>query len=74
MTFKFIFRASNEFNLIIFQKFAVKITVFYIIFYSCLAGFFAALMAGFFLTIDPNAPTQRGKQSILKGNPGSKNL
>lgn len=48
----------------------VKIAVFYLIFYSCLAAFFAVLMVGFFQTIDPKRPTQMDMQSLLKSNPG----
>jgi len=49
-----------------------KITVFYIIYYSCLAGFWAAAMAIFFQTI-PNytaGPKWTQNSSIIGTNPG----
>ena len=54
--------------------FAAKIGLFYLIFYSCLAGFFAAMLAGFFATLDDDAPTQKGMYSLIKGNPGMREL
>jgi len=47
-----------------------KIGVFYVIFYSCLAGFFAIMLVGFFATLDDNAPTMQKMYSLIKQNPG----
>lgn len=47
-----------------------EITVFYIIFYSCLAGFFAINLAIFLQTLDPKWPRYYGKGSIIGINPG----
>lgn len=47
-----------------------KIGLFYLIFYSCLAGFFAIMLTGFFSTLKENEPTQQGMYSLIKGNPG----
>lgn len=47
-----------------------EITVFYIIFYSCLAGFFAINMAIFLRTLDPLKPRYYGKGTIIGINPG----
>jgi len=47
-----------------------KIGLFYLIYYSCLAGFFSIMMVGFFTTLDNEAPTQQGMYSLIKGNPG----
>jgi sodium/potassium-transporting ATPase subunit beta len=47
-----------------------EITVFYIIFYSCLAGFFAINMAIFLHTLDPVKPRYYGKGTIIGINPG----
>lgn len=47
-----------------------KIGLFYLIFYSCLAGFFAVMLVGFFSTLDESEPTQQGMYSLIKSNPG----
>jgi sodium/potassium-transporting ATPase subunit beta len=47
-----------------------KIGLFYLIFYSCLAGFFAVMLTVFFTTVDDTEPTQQGMYSLIKGNPG----
>ena len=47
-----------------------EITVFYIIFYSCLAGFFAINMAIFLHTLDSEKPRYYGKGTIIGINPG----
>lgn len=47
-----------------------KIGIFYMIFYSCLAGFFAVMLVGFFSTLDSVAPTQQDMYSLIKSNPG----
>ena len=49
---------------------SAKIGIFYIIFYSCLAGFFAVMLVGFFATLDEKTPTQKKMYSLIKGNPG----
>ena len=49
---------------------SAKIGVFYLVFYSCLALFFAIMLAGFFATLDSRAPTQKGLYSLIKANPG----
>ncbi|KHJ40903.1 sodium / potassium ATPase beta chain [Trichuris suis] len=47
-----------------------EITLFYIVFYSCLAGFFAINMAIFLQLTDPKVPRYYGKGSIIGINPG----
>jgi sodium/potassium-transporting ATPase subunit beta len=47
-----------------------KIGTFYIIFYACLAAFFAIMLLGFFRTLDARAPTQQKMYSLIKQNPG----
>jgi len=47
-----------------------KIGFFYLIFYSCLAAFFAMNMAIFFATVDDNHPKWSGSDSRLGNNPG----
>jgi sodium/potassium-transporting ATPase subunit beta len=47
-----------------------KISLFYIVFYSCLAGFFAIMLVGFFSTLDPTKPTMQDMYSLIKQNPG----
>lgn len=48
----------------------LEITVFYIIFYSCLAGFFAINLSIFLETLDKKLPRYYGKGSIIGVNPG----
>jgi len=48
-----------------------KIICFYIVYYSCLAAFFAGMLTIFLNTfIDDKAPSLMGRQSILPQNPG----
>ena len=47
-----------------------QIGLFYLIYYGCLAAFFAVALQVFFTTLDDVEPRQTGMQSILKGNPG----
>jgi sodium/potassium-transporting ATPase subunit beta len=47
-----------------------KIGLFYIVFYSCLAGFFAIMLVGFFSTLDERSPTMTHMYSLIKQNPG----
>lgn len=47
-----------------------KLGAFYTIYYSCLAGFFAAMMFGFFQTLDDTKPTMVGMMCPMKQNPG----
>uniref|UniRef100_A0A914WDX4 Uncharacterized protein n=1 Tax=Plectus sambesii TaxID=2011161 RepID=A0A914WDX4_9BILA len=48
----------------------LEITVFYIIFYACLAGFWIACLAVFVQTLDDKVPRYYGKGTILGVNPG----
>ncbi|CAI4229299.1 unnamed protein product [Auanema sp. JU1783] len=47
-----------------------QITVFYIIFYACLAAFWIACLAIFLNTLDPQEPRYYGKGTIIGINPG----
>jgi len=47
-----------------------KIGLFYLIYYSCLAGFFAIMLTGFFTTLNDDHPKQTGLFSLIKNNPG----
>ncbi|RUS70522.1 hypothetical protein EGW08_021722 [Elysia chlorotica] len=47
-----------------------EIGIFYVIYYACLAGFFAATLAVFNQTLDSDNPKLQGSDSLLKGNPG----
>jgi len=47
-----------------------KIGIFYLIYYTCLAAFWAVLLAIFFQTVDDNRPTYTGSSSLLKDKPG----
>lgn len=46
------------------------ITGFYIIYYSCLAGFWAAMLNIFFLTLNENSPKWQGEDSLIGVSPG----
>jgi len=47
-----------------------KITVFYIIFYACLAAFWIACLAAFLNTVDSELPRFYGKGTIIGASPG----
>ncbi|XP_060583120.1 sodium/potassium-transporting ATPase subunit beta-like isoform X1 [Ruditapes philippinarum] len=47
-----------------------EITLFYIIYYACLSGFFAGMLAVFYHTLDWNVPKLQGSDTLLKQNPG----
>lgn len=47
-----------------------KIILFYITFYSALAGFFAAMLAVFFQTLDDNKPKWTLDSGLIGSNPG----
>ena len=49
---------------------AVEITIFYIIFYSCLAAFWAISLALFVYTLRDDRPRWYGKGTIIGINPG----
>lgn len=46
------------------------ITLFYLVFYGVLAGFFTATIAVFYTTVDDAFPKLQGTDSLLKGSPG----
>lgn len=47
-----------------------KIGLFYLVFYSCLAGFFAVMLMIFFQCMDDVKPNMVGMNSLIKNNPG----
>ncbi|CAH1781968.1 unnamed protein product [Owenia fusiformis] len=48
----------------------IQISLFYLVYYTLLAGFFGACLAIFFTTIDMNRPKYIGKDNILRDLPG----
>jgi sodium/potassium-transporting ATPase subunit beta len=46
------------------------ITVFYLIYYSCLAGFWAAMLNIFFLTLEDHQPKWQNENSLIGVSPG----
>lgn len=44
--------------------------LFYVIFYAVLSGFFGAMLAVFYQTLDPNAPKWQLDNSLIGSNPG----
>lgn len=47
-----------------------KILLFYVIFYAVLSGFFGAMLAVFYQTLDPNQPKWQREKSLIGNNPG----
>ncbi|EFA03901.1 sodium/potassium-transporting ATPase subunit beta-2 [Tribolium castaneum] len=47
-----------------------KILLFYLIFYAVLVGFFAAMLAVFYQTLDDTKPKWQGDNSLIGSNPG----
>jgi Sodium / potassium ATPase beta chain len=47
-----------------------KILIFYVIFYAALAGFFAAIFAVFYQTLDPHQPKWKLNDGLIGNNPG----
>lgn len=60
----------NDTNLIHFFLFTAKILLFYVIFYVALVGFFAAMLAVFWQTLDTKVPKWQLDGSIIGTNPG----
>lgn len=51
--------------------FSAKILLFYVIFYAVLVGFFAALLAVFYQTLDTKTPKWQQESSLIGNNPGT---
>lgn len=51
--------------------FAAKILLFYVLFYAVLAGFFAAMLAVFYQTLDENKPKWQLENGLIGNNPGN---
>lgn len=47
-----------------------KILIFYVIFYAALAGFFAAIFAVFYQTLDQHQPKWKLDDGLIGSNPG----
>lgn len=50
--------------------FAAKILLFYAIFYAVLSGFFGAMLAVFYQTLDMKQPKWQLEKSLIGSNPG----
>lgn len=50
--------------------FSAKILLFYVIFYAALAGFFAAIFAVFYQTLDDQKPKWQQDNGLIGSNPG----
>lgn len=50
--------------------FTAKILLFYVIFYAVLAGFFAAIFAVFYQTLDMHEPKWQLRDGLIGANPG----
>lgn len=54
----------------VFFLFSAKILLFYIIFYAALVGFFAAMLAVFWQTLDDKTPKWQLDNGLIGTNPG----
>lgn len=54
-----------------FFFFLAKILFFYLIFYSALCGFFAAMLAVFYTTLNDKMPKWQLDSSLIGTNPGN---
>lgn len=66
------FDKSIELSLLmpLFLLSTAKILLFYVIFYAVLAGFFAAMLAVFYQTLDENKPKWQLDNGLIGSNPG----
>lgn len=53
-----------------FYNILAKILLFYVLFYAVLCGFFAAMLAVFYQTLDPKQPKWQLNSSLIGTNPG----
>ena len=56
--------------MILFFSFSVKITLFYIVYYAFLTGFFMAMLVVFYQTLDDEVPKWLNSNGIIGDNPG----
>lgn len=66
----FIYNPRNKTVLDRSGKSWLKIIAFYLVFYIILAGFFAAMLYGFFTVVPDNEPRLQDWDSLIKYNPG----
>jgi len=66
----FVYTAENRTVLGRTGKNWAQLCVFFLIYYACLAGFFAAMLSVFYFTLDSTEPRLKGSDSLLKQNPG----
>lgn len=57
-------------NNLFFFLFSAKILLFYAIFYAALVGFFAAMLAVFWQTLDDKMPKWQLGDGLIGANPG----
>lgn len=60
----------NRLQIIFFLFSTAKILLFYVVFYAVLAGFFAAMLAVFWQTLDENKPKWQLDNGLIGSNPG----
>lgn len=56
----------------ILHFFAVKIGLFYVVYYAFLTGFFIAMLVIFYQTLDDTVPKWQNSNGIIGSNPGKK--
>lgn len=64
-------RGSSYLYIILINIFvSAKILLFYVIFYAVLIGFFSAMLAVFYQTLDMKTPKWQLDSSLIGSNPG----
>ena len=60
----------NDLLICVLLSFAVKIGLFYIVYYTFLTGFFIGMLLIFYQTLDDKEPKWQNSNGIIGSNPG----
>ena len=64
----------NDLLICVLLSFAVKIGLFYIVYYTFLTGFFIGMLLIFYQTLDDKEPKWQNSNGIIGSNPGKTHL